>query len=100
MYVVWLNLFIATSCLSVLKPRPRTYSIFEPIVTVTMRPDRRELTHDRLLAQSAVITADSTGESGVAGRELLANQNIRNEGVVITREILSLSSQSIQASCF
>ena len=59
----------------------RTYSIFEPIVTVTTRPDRRELTHDRLLAQSAVITADSTGESGVAGRELLANQNIRNEGV-------------------
>ena len=56
-------------------------------MTVTTRPDRRELTHDRLLAQSAVITADSTGESGVAGRELLANQNIRNEGVVITREI-------------
>ena len=59
-----------------------------------------ELTHDRLLAQSAVITADSTGESGVAGRELLANQNIRNEGVVITREILSWLSQSIQVSCF
>ena len=37
-------------------------------MTVTTRPDRRELTHDRLLAQSAVITADSTGESGVAGR--------------------------------
>ena len=46
----------------------RTYSRFEPIVTVTTRPDRRELTHDRLFAQSAVITADSTGESGVAGR--------------------------------
>ena len=46
----------------------RTYSRFEPIVTVTTQPDRRELTHDRLFAQSAVITADSTGESGVAGR--------------------------------
>ena len=45
-------------------------------MTVTTRPDRRELPHDRLLAQSDVITADSTGESGVAGRELLANQNI------------------------
>ena len=64
-------------------------------MTVTTRPDRRELTHDRLLAQSAVITADSTGESGAAGRELLANQTIRNEGVVITREILSGLSQSI-----
>ena len=74
--------------------------IFEPIVTVTTRPDRRELTHDRLLAQSAVITADSTGESGVAGRELLANQNIRNEGVVITRESSSCLSQSIQVTCF
>ena len=63
----------------------RTCSRFELIVTVTTRPDRRELTHDRLLAQSAVITADSRGESGVAGHELLANQNIRNEGVVITR---------------
>ena len=30
-------------------------------MTVTTRPDRRELTHDRLFAQSAVITADSTG---------------------------------------
>ena len=78
----------------------RTYSRFERIVTVTTRPDRRELTHDRLFAQSAVITADSTGESGVAGRELLANQNIRNEGVVITREMLSCLSQSIQVSCF
>ena len=57
------------------------------------KPRRRQLTHDRLLAQSAVITADSTGESGVASRELLANQNIRNEGVVghvtIMRTILS-----------
>ena len=84
----------------------RTYSRFEPIVTVTTRPDRRERTYDRLLAQSAVITADSTGESGVAGRELLANQNIRNEGVAITREMLSWRSQSIlisfimQVSCF
>ena len=68
-------------------------------MTVTTRPDCRELTHDRLLAQSAVITADSTGESGVAGRELLANQNIRNEGVVITREMLSCLSQSIQFKC-
>ena len=60
-------------------------------MTVTTRRDRRELTGDRLLAQSAVdlITADSIGESGVAGRELLANQNIRNEGVVITRKTLS-----------
>ena len=56
-------------------------------MTVTTLPDRRELTHDRLLAQSAVITADSTGESGVAGRELVANQNVSNEGVVITRKI-------------
>ena len=47
-------------------------------MTVTTRPDRRELTHDRLLAQSAVITADSTGESRDAGRELLANQNRRH----------------------
>ena len=62
-------------------------------MTVTTRPDRRELTHDRLLAQSAVITVDSTGESGVVGHELLANQNIRNEGVVITSEILSCLSQ-------
>ena len=53
-----------------------TYSRFEPIVAVTTRPDRRELTHDRLLAQSTVIKEDSTGESG---RELLVNQNIRNE---------------------
>ena len=64
-------------------------------MTVTTRPDRRELTHDRLLAQSAVIIDDSTGESGVAGRELLADQNIRNEGVVITREMFSWLSQSI-----
>ena len=34
----------------------------------------------------ALIIANSTGESGVAGRELLANQIIRNEGVVITRK--------------
>ena len=38
-------------------------------MTVMMRPDRRELAHDRFLAQSAVITADSTGELGVACRE-------------------------------
>ena len=87
------------SCVRGSKAR-HTYSRFEPIVIVTTRPDRRELTHDRLWAQSAVITADSTGESGVAGRELLANQNIRNEGVVITGEILSCLSQSIQVSCF
>ena len=36
---------------------------------MTTRPDRRELTHDRLLAQSAVIIVDSTGESGVAGSD-------------------------------
>ena len=75
-------------------------------MAVTTRPDRRERTHDRLLAQSAVITADSTGESGFAGRGLLANQNIRKEGVAITREMLSWLSQSIlisfimQVSCF
>ena len=60
-----------------------------------MQPDRREFTRDRLLAQSAVITADSTGESGVAGRELMANQNIGNEGVVghvtIMRKISELT---------
>ena len=65
----------------------RSYSIFEPIVTVTARPDRRELTLDRRLVQSAVIT----GESGVAGRELLANQNIRNECVVISRKNIELT---------
>ena len=61
--------------------------IIEPIVTVMTRPDRCALlTHDRLFAQSAVITADSTGESGVAGRE---QWPVRKEGVVITRKWLS-----------
>ena len=46
---------------------------------------------DRILPQSAVIIAYSTGESGVAGRELLANQIIRNEGVVTMRKKILLS---------
>ena len=39
----------------------------------------------------SIIIANSTGESGVAGRELLANHIIRNEGVVITRTYLELT---------
>ena len=80
------NMKVSEQCRIAASKARRTYSRFEPIVTVTTRPDRRERTHDCLLAQSAVIIEDSTGESGVAGRELLANQNIRNEGVVITRK--------------
>ena len=41
-------------------------------MTVTTRPNRHEFPQNRLLAQSAVIIAYSAGESGVAGRQLLA----------------------------
>ena len=64
-------------------------------MTITTRPDRRELPRDRLLAQSDVITAASTGESEVTRLEIIANQNLRNDGVVghltITRKMNELT---------
>ena len=62
-----------------------------PMLTVTRRPNRRELTPDRILALLAIITSDSPWESGAAGQEILANHNRHRSHVTSHKNVWTLA---------